>query len=80
MVYLYLYMLLLLLNTVRQEEELNACYDSVYRKILGFNKWKSVKCNIRGLGRLDFHRIVRIRHMKFYFHILRVKHTQLNNI
>ena len=33
---------------------LNACWNSVYRKIFGFNKWNSVKQFIAGLGYLDF--------------------------
>jgi len=35
---------------------------------------------LRGLSRLDFHHIVRIRRVKFYFHILHVKHTLLYNM
>jgi len=66
--------------TIRQEDELNACWNSVYRKIFGFNKWESVKSFICGLGRLDFHLFVRIRRVKLYFHILHVKHTRLNNM
>jgi len=49
-------------------------------KINGFNEWESVKSFTCGLGRLDFHHIVRIRHVKLYFHILHVKHTLLNNM
>ena len=33
---------------------LNAYWNSVYKRIFHFNRWKSVKCFIRGLGRLDF--------------------------
>jgi len=29
--------------SVRQENELNACWNSVYRKLFGFHKWESVK-------------------------------------
>jgi len=32
--------------SVRQQKELKACWNSVYRKIFGFHKWKSVKCCI----------------------------------
>ena len=32
--------------SVKQEKELNACWNSVYRKIFGFHKWESVKCCI----------------------------------
>src|SRR5688572_3344356 len=47
--------------TVRQEDELNACWNSVYRKLFGFNKWESVKGFICGLGRLDLHHIIKDR-------------------
>src|SRR5688572_33466715 len=46
--------------TVRQEDELDACWNSVYRKLFGFNKWESVKGFICGLGRLDLHHIIKI--------------------
>ena len=39
--------------SVRQENELNACCNSVYRKPFGFHKWESVKYCIYGLNRLD---------------------------
>jgi len=78
MVYLYLhYAVAVAKYTVMQEDEFNACWNSVYRKKFGFNKWESVKSFICGSGRLDFHHIVRV---KFYFHILHVKHTLLNSI
>ena len=37
-----------------QIASLNACWNSAYRRIFHFNRWESVKCFIRGLGRLDF--------------------------
>jgi len=48
-----------------QVNELNIGWNSVYRKIFGFQKWESVKQFINGLGRLDF---VRLR----YFAILKL--------
>jgi len=41
----------------RQLSELNACWNSLYRKIFNFNQWESVKCFINGLGRLDLHQL-----------------------
>ena len=41
------------LNTC-QTDELNACWNSAYRRIFGFHKWESVRQFIWGLGRLDF--------------------------
>jgi hypothetical protein len=34
--------------------DLNAGWNSAYRKIFGFNKWESVRSFIAGMGRLDF--------------------------
>ena len=33
-----------------QLEDLNVCWNLVYRKIFGFNKFDSVRCFISGLG------------------------------
>ena len=40
--------------TGEQIRELNAGWNSVYRRIFGFNKWESVRVFINGLGRLNF--------------------------
>jgi len=50
----------------KQMAELNACWNSLYRKIVGFNRWESVKALIHGLERLDFHHIVSLRKARFY--------------
>ena len=34
----------------KQVSELNACWNSVFRKIFGFNKWESVRLFIHGMG------------------------------
>lgn len=41
---------------LRQEQlnELNCGWNSMYRRIFGFQKWESVRIFIAGLGRLDF--------------------------
>ena len=36
-----------------QLNTLNVCWNNVYRKIFGFNKWNSVREFIGGLGNLD---------------------------
>ena len=56
--------------SVKQEKELNACWNSVYRKIFGFHKWESVKCCIHGLNRLDLCSIIRLRRVSFYRNIM----------
>ena len=33
--------------------DLNVCWNSVYRKIYHYNRWESVKCSIKGPGRMD---------------------------
>lgn len=40
--------------TQAQLSTLNACWNNVYRKIFGFNKWDSVRMFIGGLGNLDY--------------------------
>jgi len=45
--------------------ELNAAWNSVYRRIFGFNKWESVRQFIGGLGRLDFNHIRMHQRLKF---------------
>ena len=40
--------------SLSQISDLNACWNSVYRRIFGFNRWESVRIFINGLGRLDF--------------------------
>jgi hypothetical protein len=66
--------------TVKQEDELNACWNTVYRKIFGFHKWESVKCFIWGLGRLDLHHIILQRKFKFYLHLLNSRENFLCDI
>jgi len=55
--------------TVRQEDELNAAWNSVYRRIFGFNKWESVGAFINGLGKLDLHHIFMLRRLNFYIRL-----------
>jgi hypothetical protein len=38
----------------QQLADLNAGWNSVYRRIFGFNRWESVKSFIAGIGRLNF--------------------------
>ena len=41
----------------RQLDDLNSCWNSMYRKIFGFNLWESVRAFINGLARLDLKHI-----------------------
>jgi len=38
--------------SIRQIDELNVHWNSVIRTLLGYNRWKSVKAVLMGLGRL----------------------------
>ena len=66
--------------TVRQEDELNAACNSVYRRIFGFNKWESVRAFINGLGRLDLHHIFMLRRLNFYIRLCNTDVTLLCNV
>jgi hypothetical protein len=66
--------------TKKQLDDLNACWNTVYRKIFGFNRWESVKCFINGLGRLDFHHLILIRRLRFFWRLLHSTCPILNNI
>jgi len=74
------YALAALSLSVRQEKELNACWNSVYRKLFGFHKCESVKYCIYGLNRLDLHSIIRLRRARFYRHIMLSASPLLCNI
>ena len=51
--------------TKLQLNDLNVCWNSVYRSILGFCKFEPVHCFITGLGRLDFQHIHLLLTLKF---------------
>ena len=51
--------------SVAQLKEINSWWNSIYRKIFGYNKWESVKCVIYFLNRLDIFHLINIRQMKF---------------
>ena len=61
-----LYSCTALSSTKQQLSELNVCWNSVYRRIFGFNKWESVRIFIAGLGRMN---LISIHaHLCFKFH------------
>ena len=61
--------------TSEQARSLNCCWNSVYRKIFGFNKWDSVSSLIYGLGRLNLHHDLLLLRVKFYKHLLETNST-----
>jgi len=48
-----------------QIKELNSWWNSVYRKIFGYNNWESVKELIYCLNRLDVARVINLRQLSF---------------
>ena len=48
-----------------QEAELNACWNTVYRRIFNYRKYDSVSTIICGLGRLDFKHLHTLWTLKF---------------
>ena len=50
----------------KQMAELNACWNSIYRKKFSFNRWESVTALIHGLERLDFDHIMSLRKARSY--------------
>lgn len=54
--------------SVGQVEELNVCWNSVIRKIFGYNRWESVKAVLLGLGRLNVKHLIMLRKSRFYRH------------
>ena len=52
--------------TRSQSADLNACWNSCYRRIFGFHKYESVREFINGLGRLDFTHLRMYLTLKFF--------------
>jgi hypothetical protein len=65
--------------TQRQLHDLNVCWNTAYRVIFYFNRWKSVKSFIHGLGRLSHIHIIKLNRINFYFHLLQLNHDLLFN-
>ena len=64
----------------RQLAELNACWNTMYRRIFKFSQWESMKCFINGLGRLDLKHILLMQRLKFYKHLYTSGNKLLNNL
>jgi hypothetical protein len=48
-----------------QIQDLNKAWNSIYRKIFGYNKWESVKSLILAAGKLDFKHLKMKLYMNF---------------
>ena len=55
-----------------QINELNAGWNSIYRRIFGSHKWECVRCFINGIGRLD------LAHLRIYQQLKFVKKCLLS--
>ena len=53
----------------KQTDELNVCWNSVIRRLFGYNRWESVKAVLMGLGRLNIKHLIMLRKTKFYRHL-----------
>ena len=63
-----------------QIASLNACWNSVYRRIFHFNRWESLKCFIRGLGRLDFRHLRLQLSTKLYLSLKLYKNSVVREV
>ena len=50
----------------KQIKELNVCWNNVIGRIVGYQRWESVKAVIYGLGRLNVTYELIVRKLKFY--------------
>ena len=56
--------------SIQQLNQLNVCWNNVYRKIFGMHQWESVKEIQWFCDRLDFKHIVDKRKLKFFICVL----------
>ena len=61
--------------TSKQVDEINACWNSVIRRLFGFGKFESVKAVLFGLGRLNIRHLILQRKVTFYRHMFRNNET-----
>lgn len=60
--------------------EPNACWNTVYRVIFHYNKWKSVEAFIDGLSQIKFFIYFYVGRVNFYRYLLNVCNSALNNL
>jgi len=66
--------------TSKQIQELNACWNSVIRRLFGYSKHESVKAVLLGLGRLNVRHLIMQRKAKFYKSLYLSNNSLLYNI
>ena len=55
----------------QQVDEVNVCWNSVIRRIFGYQRSELVKDVLYGLGRLNVKHLLLLRRVKFYNHLYR---------
>ena len=63
-----------------QLNDLNVGWNSVYRRIFGFNQWESVRAFIYGLGRLDFKCLRMYLRLKFILQGMFIKNEVFSSL
>ena len=66
--------------SVKQTNELNVCWNMVFRRIFRYNKWESVQAVIDGCGRLDVRHFILLHKIQFYRRIFYVNDCVLHNL
>ena len=59
---------------VKQINELNVCWNMVFRRIFQYNKWESVRAVIDGCGRLDVKHLILLRRIQFFENWTKILH------
>lgn len=65
---------------VKQINELNVCWNMVFRRIFQYNKWESVRAVIDGCGRLDVKHLILLRRIQFYRRIFYTNDNVLHKL
>jgi hypothetical protein len=63
--------------TTQQINELNVCWNTMYRLVFKFHRWESVRNFVNGLGRLNLEFILKLQRVKFYNHLRNISNHVL---
>jgi len=66
--------------SVKQTNELNVCWNMVFRRIFRYNKWESVRAVVDGCGRLDVRHLILLRRIQFFRRIFYTNDSVLHNL
>ena len=65
---------------VKQINELNVCWNMVFRRIFQYNKWEPVRAVIDGCGRLDVKHLILLCRIQFYRRIFYTNDNVLHKL